>query len=156
MSNEQSIIDPPYYTKFKIQPYEYGLINNSPFWEINIIKYLLRAGHKNGVKHGDDITKIYSYFNKTIEFYKKQEDNHKVLRNVDEETGVIFGEMSAFNFCLHNDITGFPAEMICWLSYARRHVNSGEYGFAVEALNIAYDYFGDFVSNNLTYSENGL
>ncbi len=38
--------EPPHYTRYEIEPIEFIMRNDLPFYLGNIVKYALRAGHK--------------------------------------------------------------------------------------------------------------
>lgn len=54
----------PHYTQFKIQPLEFAMVNNLPFCEGNIVKYICRYKLKNGI---EDLKKARFYLDKLIE-----------------------------------------------------------------------------------------
>lgn len=54
-----------HYSKYKIQPTEFIHINNVPFIEGNILKYILRHRDKNGI---EDLKKAKHYIDLLIEF----------------------------------------------------------------------------------------
>lgn len=57
-----------HYSKLPIQPFDIIEQNNLNFFEGNILKYLLRYKHKNGVQ---DLEKAQHYLAKLIEITKK-------------------------------------------------------------------------------------
>ena len=59
----------PHYTKNKIQPMEYIRENNLTWAEGNVIKYISRYRHKDGIK---DLEKAKHYIDMAIEDYKKE------------------------------------------------------------------------------------
>lgn len=54
-------INPTHYTRFKIQPIVFIRENNLPFWQANVVKYVVRADAKNGI---EDIDKAIDYLMK--------------------------------------------------------------------------------------------
>lgn len=45
--NQQNIITKPsHYERYSIEPVNFIMTNDLPFWKGNCVKYLLRAGHK--------------------------------------------------------------------------------------------------------------
>ena len=48
------IAAPKHYTRYRIEPYEFIAQNNLEFWRGNIIKYVMRAGHK-GERWEDEV-----------------------------------------------------------------------------------------------------
>ncbi len=54
-----------HYAKYKIQPTEFIHVNNIPFIEGNVIKYVLRHKEKNGI---EDLKKAQHYISLLIEF----------------------------------------------------------------------------------------
>jgi hypothetical protein len=59
------VIKPPHYTKWKIEPINFIMRNDMPFWMGNVVKYCMRAEDKNGV---EDLRKAIRY----IEFRIRQ------------------------------------------------------------------------------------
>lgn len=62
---EDAVIKPSHYTKWKIEPINFIMRNNMPFWMGNVVKYCMRADDKNGV---EDLRKAIRY----IEFRIRQ------------------------------------------------------------------------------------
>jgi len=60
-----NVVKPPHYTKWPIEPINFIMRNNCPFWLGNVIKYCMRAESKNGV---EDLRKAQRY----IEFRIRQ------------------------------------------------------------------------------------
>lgn len=56
--------DPPYYSRWKIQPLDFAMANDLPFWLGNVLKYCMRYDQKNGL---EDLYKARVYLNKKIE-----------------------------------------------------------------------------------------
>lgn len=55
-----------HYKKYKIQPIEFCFVNNIPFLEANVQKYVLRHADKNGI---EDLRKARHYLELMAEFY---------------------------------------------------------------------------------------
>jgi hypothetical protein len=55
-----------HYKRMKIQPTEFIVANDIPFIEGNVIKYVCRHNHKNGI---EDIQKAIHYLNLLIEYH---------------------------------------------------------------------------------------
>ena len=62
---EDAVVKPSHYTKWKIEPINFIMRNNMPFWMGNVVKYCMRADDKNGV---EDLRKAIRY----IEFRIRQ------------------------------------------------------------------------------------
>lgn len=60
-----------HYKQMKIQPTEFISVNNIPFIEGNVIKYVCRHAHKNGK---EDILKAIHYLNLLIEYHYESND----------------------------------------------------------------------------------
>lgn len=54
---------PPHYTRWKIEPIFFIEENRMPFWMGNVIKYVTRAEHKNGI---EDLRKARRYIDMRI------------------------------------------------------------------------------------------
>ncbi len=61
-----------HYNRYKIQPTEFIHKNEIPFIEGNIIKYIVRHRHKNGL---EDLKKARHYIDLLIEFDYKEANN---------------------------------------------------------------------------------
>ena len=64
------INNPPHYTKWGIEPIDYTISNELNFCEWNIIKYITRYKHKNGL---EDLKKCQFYINKLIEGWNESQ-----------------------------------------------------------------------------------
>lgn len=64
-ANADAVVNPPHYTKWQIEPINFIMRNNMPFWMGNVVKYCMRADDKNGV---EDLRKAIRY----IEFRIRQ------------------------------------------------------------------------------------
>ncbi len=53
-----------HYKDYKIQPIEFIMANNIPFIEANVIKYVVRWKHKNGI---EDLKKARHYLDMLID-----------------------------------------------------------------------------------------
>lgn len=62
--NTQSALSPNYYSRWKIQPWDFIVANNLDFFRGNIIKYIMRFDNKNGV---EDLLKAKTYLEKLIQ-----------------------------------------------------------------------------------------
>lgn len=62
---KDSVIKPTHYTQWKIEPINFIMRNDCPFWMGNVIKYVMRADGKNGI---EDLKKAQRY----IEFRIRQ------------------------------------------------------------------------------------
>lgn len=60
--------NPSHYTKGTIEPWDYIIDHNMDFLEGNIIKYITRYKHKNGV---EDLNKAMIYLEKLIKLKEK-------------------------------------------------------------------------------------
>lgn len=60
---DDNIIRPAHYTQFEIEPGEFIMRNNLPFWQGNIIKYVMRSEMKNGL---EDLKKARRYLDMRI------------------------------------------------------------------------------------------
>jgi len=60
-----AIVKPAHYTKWQIEPINFIMRNNMPFWMGNVVKYCMRADDKNGI---EDLRKAIRY----IEFRIRQ------------------------------------------------------------------------------------
>jgi len=73
---ESNVTSPNHYTKMKVQPIEFLMTNDLPYWASNVIKYAARAGAGGKLVEGkssleselDDINKILEY----SQFRKRQ------------------------------------------------------------------------------------
>ena len=62
------ITAPPHYTQGGIQPLDFILANDLQFCEGNVIKYVVRHKHKNGLQ---DLEKAREYLNRLIDNWIK-------------------------------------------------------------------------------------
>lgn len=60
---DDNVIRPPHYAQFEIEPIEFIMRNNLPFWKGNIIKYVMRSEMKNGL---EDLKKARRYLDMRI------------------------------------------------------------------------------------------
>ena len=65
VEKEDAVVKPSHYTKWKIEPINFIMRNNMPFWMGNVVKYCMRADDKNGI---EDLRKAIRY----IEFRIRQ------------------------------------------------------------------------------------
>jgi hypothetical protein len=50
--------NPGHYSQYAIQPIDFIMENDLPFWMANVIKYVMREGRKNGI---EDLKKAKKY-----------------------------------------------------------------------------------------------
>lgn len=55
--------NPSYYSRWKIQPLDFCMQNDLPFWMGNVIKYVMRYDQKDGLS---DLKKARVYLDKKI------------------------------------------------------------------------------------------
>lgn len=55
--------NPSHYTRWKVEPLDFIMANNLPFWLGNVIKYTMRYDAKDGLQ---DLYKARVYLNKKI------------------------------------------------------------------------------------------
>lgn len=60
--------NPRHYTRWKIQPLDFAMANDLPFWLGNVLKYCMRYDAKDGLQ---DLYKARVYLNKKIEELEK-------------------------------------------------------------------------------------
>ena len=65
--------NPQHYRQGSIEPWDFIVSQNLNFLEGNIIKYVTRAGKKNGESRLDDLTKAATYLRKLIETTSQDE-----------------------------------------------------------------------------------
>lgn len=68
MDAKDTQIGGSHYKNMKLQPITFILKNDIPFCEGNVIKYLCRYKHKNGL---EDLLKAKHYLDLLIEHYKE-------------------------------------------------------------------------------------
>ena len=59
--------NPQHYRRGSIEPWDFIIAQDLNFLEGNIIKYVVRAGHKDDESRLDDLTKAATYLRKLIE-----------------------------------------------------------------------------------------
>lgn len=59
----QSNTNPGHYSRWKIQPLQFAMANDLPFWMGNVIKYMMRYDQKNGL---EDLHKARVYLDTKI------------------------------------------------------------------------------------------
>ena len=67
-----------HYKQLKIQPTEFIHANNIPFIEGNVIKYVIRHKHKNGLQ---DLIKAKHYIDLLIQFEYNNHESKEELPN---------------------------------------------------------------------------
>ena len=65
--------NPQHYRQGSIEPWDFIVSQNLNFLEGNIIKYVTRAGKKDGESRLDDLTKAATYLRKLIETTSQDE-----------------------------------------------------------------------------------
>lgn len=60
---EEDVVNPPHYRRFAIEPVDFIMKNDLGYAEGNVVKYVCRWQHKNGV---EDLIKARSYLDKLI------------------------------------------------------------------------------------------
>lgn len=70
IKEDQSIFRPKHYVDWKIDPITFLMLNNVPFAEGNIIKYIMRWRKKNGIQ---DLRKAIRYIEMLIELEENKE-----------------------------------------------------------------------------------
>ncbi len=63
MTNDENRISPPHYSRWAIEPIDFIMGNNLPFWLGNVIKYGLRYDAKDGLT---DLKKARWYLDRKI------------------------------------------------------------------------------------------
>ena len=71
--------NPQHYRQGSIEPWDFIVSQNLNFLEGNIIKYVTRAGKKNGESRLDDLTKAATYLRKLIETTSQDESTPPLL-----------------------------------------------------------------------------
>ena len=66
-TSENTPLNPLHYNEYKIEPWDFIMANDLPFWLGNVIKYSMRAEKKGGKQ---DIDKAITYLEKSKEFMK--------------------------------------------------------------------------------------
>jgi len=70
------VFRPAHYTKWTMEPITFLILNNVPYAEGNIIKYVMRWRDKNGI---EDLKKAMRYLEMMIEF---EENGDKYLGEI--------------------------------------------------------------------------
>jgi hypothetical protein len=70
IKEDQNIFRPKHYVDWKIDPITFLMLNNVPFAEGNIIKYIMRWKKKNGIQ---DLRKAIRYIEMLIELEENKE-----------------------------------------------------------------------------------
>lgn len=65
------VFRPAHYTQWKLEPFTFLMLNDVPFAEGNIIKYVLRWRKKNGI---EDLKKAKRIIDMIIEMTENEED----------------------------------------------------------------------------------
>lgn len=66
--NKEQVIHPTHYNQGKTEMWDYAWEHNLDFFEGNIVKYITRWRHKNGIQ---DLQKAKMYLDKLIELNQK-------------------------------------------------------------------------------------
>ena len=61
LKEDNSIVQPSHYERYKIEPINFIMLNDLSFWVGNIVKYVVRAGYKEGVDEKTDLLKARRY-----------------------------------------------------------------------------------------------
>lgn len=61
LEEDNSIVQPSHYERYEIEPINFIMINDLPFYAGNVIKYVTRAGYKEGVSEERDLQKARRY-----------------------------------------------------------------------------------------------
>lgn len=61
LEEDNSIVQPSHYERYDIEPINFIMINDLPFYAGNVIKYVTRAGYKEGVSEERDLQKARRY-----------------------------------------------------------------------------------------------
>lgn len=65
-----SVVHPPHYYRFVIEPVTFAVANNLPFDVANVVKYVCRADAKNG---REDIKKAIRYCEMILERFDRED-----------------------------------------------------------------------------------
>jgi len=65
--------NPEHYRRGTIEPWDFIISQQLGFLEGNIIKYITRAGHKDGESRIDDLAKAATYLRKLIDTTNEQD-----------------------------------------------------------------------------------
>lgn len=63
---------PSHYVRWKIEPITFIQANDMPFWMGNVVKYVMRAGHKEGIDELEDLAKAKRYIEMREEHVRRQ------------------------------------------------------------------------------------
>lgn len=66
-----AVFRPDHYTRFKVEPVTFIMLNNLPYAEGNVIKYIMRWRYKNGM---EDLLKARRMIDIIIEHEKRTTD----------------------------------------------------------------------------------
>ena len=79
LEEDNSIVQPSHYERYKIEPINFIMINDLSFWIGNIVKYVVRAGYKEGVDEVSDLLKARRYIDMRLNQLEGKNPNE--LRN---------------------------------------------------------------------------
>lgn len=63
---------PSHYVRWKIEPITFIQANDMPFWMGNVVKYVMRAGYKEGIDELEDLAKAKRYIEMREEHVRRQ------------------------------------------------------------------------------------
>ena len=66
-----NVVRPPHYTQYKVEPFTFLMLNNIPFAEASVCKYVLRWRKKNGL---EDLRKAARIIEMMIELETNKSD----------------------------------------------------------------------------------
>lgn len=69
IKEQSDVFRPKHYSQYVIEPITFIMINNVPFAEANVIKYVMRWRNKDGIK---DLEKAKRYIDMIIENEKRE------------------------------------------------------------------------------------
>lgn len=72
---ENPVLKPNHYERYEIEPINFIMLNDMPFWMGNIIKYVARAGFKDGVSEETDLLKARRYIDMRLNQIEGKDPN---------------------------------------------------------------------------------
>ena len=79
MKKQDPIVQPSHYERYKIEPINFIMLNDLSFWVGNVVKYVVRAGYKEGVDEVTDLLKARRYIDMRLN--QLEEKNPNALRD---------------------------------------------------------------------------
>ena len=61
MKKQDPIVQPSHFESYKIEPINFMMLYDLCFWVGNVVKYVVRAGYKEGVDEVTDLLKARRY-----------------------------------------------------------------------------------------------